>query len=659
MENFESIPTIEEISTEEENGNSNPERNLEFVDQNIECRNNTEENAILDSEKVDPVLQFISDNRGVSKEDLKLEHPDDGRYIYERDQILDKETGLSLTEQIRNSGDKIQLESHEALLNHLASGSEEPFMLLDHPEEQKTYFTVAKMDSERNIIYEIYSHEIKKEEEKPIDAIGGAKTREEDLNLEIDINIEKHEIADKEIAVDASLSVETETTTEETVEQTQTIIEEEVNLSTHKEASDHAMEVNPVITLATEHVEPNIVSSVDSIEKLVIQDSAQTVEQSAAETIEKEVDKQITERILDLLKDEPVAVIETPDILEKTEEDKVQAKIPELQTPLAKIIETIEPIQVTQESISSLETTDNNEIIENVITFAEASKNIETAEIEEIKPDTIAIQPDAEIIEPADKSVISPYIDIEISTIFKTETKDTAQEILVVAPIEKTIADTIDTPVNTIMDTAKNEIQTEIEIPQEIQIVETETAEQAAIRQTAEPVLAADEIKGQMASELAVITTEKEEVAIENTVREAIEIFPNPMQETVQSKAEVTLTDNKEIKNTEISPVHKADTAEINNAAKGEFAELQSNTTKKTAPLRDKTEKNLPIDGHEMLLRILGLPTTKKEINSNESIKTGSIPYSVVEADNTNIKPTGNQSKIPSTLNGITLKRSI
>jgi hypothetical protein len=553
------------------------------------------------------------------------------------------------------------------MLDHFRDHPNEPYKMMDTKDGEKIYKTAGMVDTEGKVTFKSIMNEEKKPkeeqtEEKPIDKIEEVKTKEEALNLEIDIDKEQQETTDeeKEIVVDTPLFVEAKTTTEETVEPVQIIAQEEVFSA--PEVSNTIVEAEHIeipVEVEKGSISPAIISNIVSVEKLATQEPVQAIEQPPVELEiltekpeEKEMDKQITEKILDLLKDEPLAVSETPVVAEEI----VKVEVTEIQIPPA---ETIEQIHVVQEQIAPAE----NKASESIKVSAPEIKTTDNTKIEAIKPEIIMRTPEASIVEPVksiDKGVLSPYV--EISTTFKAEIKNSEKEEIkeevLITLGEKVSGDAIETPdipANTIIDTARTEkeIHTEPEeTPEEeqtVQVVQPEITEEISVEHEAvqEVPVALSEIKNE--------ATE----AIENIKPETTESIQNPTKEIEPQKIETVLKTPEEINKTEIG-VSKIETPEINNEARNEkVIDLPSDSTEKIMGAVDKTEKNLPIDGHEMLLRILGLPPTKNELNRNESIQTRSTPYSAIESDSTNTKPPGSQSKVINKLNGITLQRAV
>lgn len=555
-------------------------------------------------EKEETLSEFIANNTGGNEENLKLE--------YEGTVVL-----AGLTEE--------QKQAQAEMLTSLTANPDQSQMLPDYREGKTTYFTAVKMDREGNLKYEIRSL-TEKEEEKPIGKIEGDKTVEEALNLEINLDIGKQETRDGEVVVDASLSVEAERSTEETVEQGQATIQEEVNLGV-SEVSNLTTEATPTITAEREYAEPNVVPSIISSEKPSIHDSIQAIEQSPTQTTDK-VDEQmtITEKILDLLKDEPVIENKTPDILEKPKEikeDKEKIEMAEIQIPAEP--EIIEQIQVVQEQIASIDI----RVDEDIKAFLPETKTVSNTKIEATKPETIMQQPETKIVdlaESTDKGVISPYM--ELSTIFKDEIKNVEKEeikkeVLVITS-EKMAGDAVDTPdisVNTITETAKTE--------QGIYAKIKETSKEEQIVQVVQPEIT-------------------EEIQTEQTIESALGSAVVKAEEQVEEVKANTATTEKAIVEVtvEVSTQIPATSSEIE--IKNEVAEAIENV---------KIEKKSPTDGHEMLLRILGVPLTKIE-NRNESDQIRSMPYYAGEPESNTVKTTNIRPKTSDTLNGITLKRA-
>ncbi|MBI2631017.1 hypothetical protein HYW73_02270 [Candidatus Nomurabacteria bacterium] len=617
--------------TIEESRESNFEGGLELYDQIPEHENNDKKEPGIDEEPIEKdiedkdseeetLTQFLVANSGCSEENSKLEYQ-----------------GMVVLSELTEDQKLAQAD----LLATLTTNPGQSHMLPDHRDGKTTYFTAVKMNTEGIIEYEIRSVTDKEEsEEKPIDSIEGTKTAEEDLNLEINLDKEKEEIRDKEILVDIPLSVEAQTVTEKTVERVEAAVQGEVSLGAPE--VDHIVEVDPVVTLDTEHAEPNEVSDVMSSEKSGVQDPIQTVEQPAAEIVaekiqEQEIDRQVTEKILDLLKDEP-AVSEKPDIKEEVEEVRKEIEVPEMQIPAA--AETVEQIHAVAEEQPALV---DNKAAENIKVSAPEIKTTDNPKNEATKPETIIMRkPETKTEEPIKTvvtGVVSPYV--EIRTTLKAEIK----------PAEK-------------------EVAPGIEMQEKIQVIEPENTEEIVNDHTTELVSATSENQ-EIAEETVATAIDKEikEAAIETPIEapvasREIEIkneIPKVIENIKIETAEVIQNLPKEPKEIEreATKTKLKNMLERNDEARSEkFMDTQSVAAEKTLPIAEKMEKNLAIDGHGMLLRILGIPQTRNKPNLNESIQIRPIPYSAIEADSANTKPTGGKSKIINTLNGITLKRA-
>src|SRR3989338_7534717 len=266
--------------------------NFEHGVNDKERENNNEQEAGIDGEKgekniedekleekEETLSQFISANRRGGGEEFKLEY--EGTFVLS-----------ALNEE--------QKTAQADLLTSLSANPEQAMMLPDHVEGKTTFFTAAKMDNEGNLKYEIRSFTPKEEEkeEKPIDKVEGAKLEEATLNLELNIDIDKQEDVDKETLIGQSLLTEVEAVSEVDAEQAQEITQIEEQSFSISEVQ-HA-DVEQVISMEETQ------SGFTSVGKYVNIDNTHYDEQVVIEAKE-DTEKVITERIIDLLKDEPQA----------------------------------------------------------------------------------------------------------------------------------------------------------------------------------------------------------------------------------------------------------------------------------------------------------------------------------------------------------------
>ena len=292
----DSEPTTEDTGTSEVDGEEKTEldsgHDFEYGANDQERENNNEQEGGIDGEKGDKNIeeerleekeetlsQFISANRCCGSEEFKLEY--EGTFVLS-----------TLNEE--------QKSAQADLLTSLSANPEQAMMLPDHVEGKTTFFTAAKMDNEGNLKYEIRSFTPREEEkeEKPIDKVEGAKLEEATLNLELNIDIDKQEDVDKETLIGQSLLTEVEAVSEVDAEQAQEITQIEEQSFSISEVQ-HA-DVEQVISMEETQ------SGFTSVGKYVNIDNTHYDEQVVIEAKE-DTEKVITERIIDLLKDEPQA----------------------------------------------------------------------------------------------------------------------------------------------------------------------------------------------------------------------------------------------------------------------------------------------------------------------------------------------------------------
>ena len=165
--------------------------------------------------------------------------------------------------------------------------------------------------------------------DKPIDKVDGTKVEEATLNLELSIDIDKQEEVDKETLLEQSLLTEIEAVNEEEVEQAQEITQiEEQNLSTPE---IHYADVEQVILIEENQ---------SSVGGHVNIDNTHYGEQLLVDAKE-DAEKVITERIIDLLKEEPQA--------EFVEEANTVINVAETEQTFEDTQERTEPLVVTVE----------------------------------------------------------------------------------------------------------------------------------------------------------------------------------------------------------------------------------------------------------------------------------------------------------------------
>ena len=199
-----------------------------------------------------------------------------------------------------------------------------------------------------------------------------------------------------------------------------------------------------------------------------------------------------------------------------------------------------------------------------------------------------------------------------------------------------------------IKETREEKEISEIQISQTkpVELVDTEIIspyiEQPILERTLETVVASNSIEVQASTAETIVIAPKSEINEKN------------VEATVASTEIPLVLDEKET----IKMVNKNVVSKIIEIGKKPEEEIVQATVE--VILNTDKEEDLSKDGHEMLLRILGIPITRKETrnepNLNESIHTRPIPYSAEESDNnTSAKPIGIKPQAINTLNGITL----
>ena len=345
MEGVESTTeeiTNSETSSEEETG-LDSSRDFERDIQDKEHESKKENEAGIDEEKgeqeiedknekkEDPLMQSITEKSGADAENSKVE--------------IDKTlSAKEMRENILNSGmnPEQQREELERLDNILAN-PEETYMFPDYiiketEEIRITSIAAMKVDGEGNIrSLIVFVEEIKeKPEEKPTDKLDDTKVEEATLT-EVE-------------AVD------------EGVEQAEEIIQaEEQNFTT---SEVHYADVEQVISKETQ-------SKLVSSDENVSIDNTHYIEQLAVNAKEA-TEKIITERIIDLLKEEPQAELieEANTIISVSEAEQTFKATQEHTEPIATVEEKTEKTQTIEERIIEL-LRDDDEPIEAAFEQAE------------------------------------------------------------------------------------------------------------------------------------------------------------------------------------------------------------------------------------------------------------------------------------------------
>jgi len=327
-------------------------------------------------EKADPLMQSITDKRGATAENSKVE--------------IDKTLSADqMRENILNSGMNLEQQKEELeRLDNILANPEEVYMFPDYiikeTEEIKiTSIAAMAVDREGNVrSLIVFVEEIKqKPEEKPIDKVDETKVEEAILNLELNIDIDKEEEVDKEILLDQSLLTEIEAVNEEEVQQAEEIIQpEEQNFST---SEIYYADVEQVISV--EEIQPELISSDENVSV----DNTHYAEQL---TVDAKVDAEqiITERIIDLLKEEP-----QPDFIEET---NTVINATETEQTFKDTQERTEPLVVTAEDRPEKVQTLEDRIIELLRDEDEptevAFEQVQTSETENTQQEQVAVDTD-------------------------------------------------------------------------------------------------------------------------------------------------------------------------------------------------------------------------------------------------------------------------
>ncbi|MEX2029230.1 MAG: hypothetical protein WD963_01985 [Candidatus Paceibacterota bacterium] len=635
-----------------------------------------------DEEKTISIGEFVMGMRGGNEEDWKLTYNEEGNK-FDGKELFDQ-GGNSLTEVIRNSeitADKIL--EHDDLLYHLANNPEQPYMLPDWVERTEDreiiHVTVAVADKEGNVRYETWSHkeEIKKEEEKekPLDKPDGLKVEEATLNLEINIGIDKQGEADKEALLTQSLFEEAEVVNEQAAEDTKEVAQSEENVIAPEISQiniepvaipEEVVVPNSIPSEEFAHINPNIDNEPIAVENITSQteeadinqenevnqsnaheamrvDIFETVEEKTIENVETVIS--LEERIIDLLKDEPQSGF--------VEEENV-------------VVTTIESDQVASNDREYISTEH-----EQVVDLDTTIKSEPTISIVESKVEPITLEDRVkDLLKDEDEKVgtvseIMQTFSIENGTNQTTQTSSSTEYIQEKNTEQVTIVPTVE--VHITEEKPENKTVAQVNV---IDVKSQETRTELTVEGKTEEVgIPQDmEISKPVANEIVGVS--KETSVSSNQILEKVVADLNNKVSVV--KAEVR---TKEVKGVEKVAIQKEKTAipdrvkapvktreaivlrinrnEINNAtnlAKSITLETQRGEKRDTI----QNIKTKPLNGHDILMHILGLSSTELR---------GSGSINVKPAQNTNQEDPETKSvkSVPSmykprNLNGITLK---
>ena len=414
--------------------NQENENNNEQEDNKIDGEKgekNTEDEKL--EEKADLLMQSITDKCGATAENSKVEI----------DRTLSAD---EMRENILNSGMNLEQQKEELeRLDNILANPEEVYMFPDYiikeTEEIKiTSIAAMAVDGEGNVrSLIVFVEEIKeKPEEKPINKVDETKVEEATLNLELNIDIDKQEEVDKETLLDQSLLTEIEAINEEEVQQAEEIIQaEEQDFST---SEVHYADVEQVMSV--EDTQSELISS----EENVSVDNTHYVEQLTVD-IKVDAEQVITERIIDLLKEEPQPdfIEETNTVINATETEQTFKDTQERTEPLAitaedktekvqtledRIIELLrdedEPVEIASEQVQTFEVqnTQQEQVTINTDRIIETNTTTETvAEAEIALPYTYTTTERSGVSNEQEEQVVVSTVDLEI----QAEVNETTQ----------------------------------------------------------------------------------------------------------------------------------------------------------------------------------------------------------------------------------------
>ncbi len=479
--------------------------------------------------------QFITANRGGSEE-FKLEY--EGTFVLS-----------TLTEE--------QKTAQADLLTTLTTNPEQSMMLPDHVEGKTTYFTAARMDNEGNLKYEIRSFTQKEEEkeEQPIDKVEGTKLEEATLNLELSIDIDKQEEVDKETLIGQSLLTEIEAVSEEDAEQTEEITQSEEQSFSIPEVQ-HA-DVEQVISVEETQSDLTPVGEYANI------DNTHYGEQVVIEAKE-DTEKAITEKIIDLLKDEPQT--------EFIEEASTVVNVTETEQSLKDTHEYIEPLVVTvedkTEKVLTLEDRIRELFRDEVEPTEIVSEQVQTFEVQNVQQEEIVadvnktteINTATEIV--AEAEITLPYThNTEMNKPVVNETLNTTIERSAISNEQE----------EQVVDNAED-VENQAEIHETVQVTHIENIQEQNI-ELVEQTFVIEEI------EVDVVEEKPEEVVIVNEQESKI-------SSTTEQVITKEVNANVEVGKSEYVTVEQDHVEEINIVVKNnEDKNIASQEVSKTEPI--------------------------------------------------------------------------
>lgn len=621
-------PTIENTEDSEKETRLDSGYNFEDNANNHEHENNNEYEAGIDGEKGEKSIedenleekeetlsQFITANRECSEE-FKLEY--EGTFVLS-----------TLTEEQKN----VQAD----LLAALTANPEKAMMLPDYIEGKITYFTAVKMDNEGNLKYEIrsYTEEKEEKEEKPINEVGEAKVEEATLNLKLNIDIDKQEEVNNETILNQSSLAENEAVSEEKVGQAEEIIQA-------KEQDLNIPEVNYVDIeqiISVEKTQPEPIFS----EKNVNIDNTHYSEPLTIEAKE-EADKVITERIIDLLKEESQAefVKEANTVINEAKTEQTFKDIRKHIEPFVVMVEDrIEKAQTIEDRIIEL-LRDENEPIEIIFEQAQTSK-VENIQQEQVVINTMDLENQAEVKETIQASHIESIQEQNIEPVEQVFTSEKIGVAIVKEKPEGVIL--VNEKEGKVSNTRENKVATKEATPEKIQVLNTkpekETKDNVLPFKTreSEPDAKSVEVKAIKP------VTEKAKIVKE------INRLPDTAKEKIAAKNE----QEKTSKNIREAIVLNFNRNTINNTIRNEaqISLKQKIEAKRTTEERLKAK---PLNDHQILLHILGIFQNTKESRNGQPTNSRSV--SSINQEEQETKSTKSISSIyqKKNLNGITLK---
>jgi len=581
--------------------------NFEHGVNNQERENNNEQEAGIGGEtgekgiedekleeKEETLSQFISANRGGSEE-FKLEY--EGTFVLS-----------TLNEE--------QKTAQADLLTTLTANPEQSMMLPDYREGKTTYFTAAKMDNEGNLKYEIRSFTEKEEE--------------------------------KETLLGQSLSAEIEAVNQERVEEAEEIIQAgEQNFTT---SEVHYADVEQVISV--EETQSEVVSSDENVSI----DNTHYVEQLAVDAKE-DAEKVITERIIDLFKEEPqlefveetntvISVVETEQTFKDTQERTeplvvtVEDKTEKVQTLEDRIIELLrdedEPIEVAFEQVqtSEFENTQQEQVVVNMSEITEKSgvrEEIKAEEgvVEKVQSSDVVVEAVADIPEAISRTetVLSEVVDEKhVAEDKSVKSESNVVQEMVVNNIQTQSVEKIETVPYDVTDNDKNETQN-------VRSINIENIKEEKTEQNKESIV--NVIKGE------------EKIVVETKIKDI-----NPITEKVDNTRSEKITTERIITERRIQDKQEKPEVILNNEKDIKVASTRENTVVAKEATTEKVQ--VPNIKTEKEVRNNVLPFKTKESKPNlKSVEVKAIKP-VVEKTNT----TKEMSRLPNADREKTTKNS-